>query len=232
MAPWKPPTGGFFLSAPDPKIARLKFRRGARARHDRRVQGGVRALRRERARSSRRSAGHGESTVTTLTSGCGLRNRASTTSCKHRARKSKRGVSKCGPFPDRHEARACRQYKSPRATSALPWVWLLEKPPSGGFFFYRFNSDPGSQFFSTGRQGGGEGLRRRIIATLDRNYLFSNLRTSAARSWPACMRSEKSEPESTSCTPIAMWRSRSSAVYRPPMPGNLPCLRQAAMTRR
>jgi len=62
------------------------------------------------------------------------------------------------------------------------------------------------------------------------SYFFSNPRISPARAVAACSSSEKSEPLRMSCTPMPMWRSRSSGVYMPPMPGNLPCLRQAAMT--
>jgi len=132
----------------------------------------------------RRSAGHGESTVTTPASG--ERETAS------------REFRNVGIFlTDTRPAPADNGNPlEPRPPSL--GCGSSKKPPSGGFFF----------------------------------YFFSKPRTSAARSRPACMRSEKSEPESTSCTPIAMWRSRSSAVYRPPMPGNLPCLRQAATTRR
>src|SRR4029079_6186735 len=36
--------------------------------------------------------------------------------------------------------------------------------------------------------------------------LPSKPRTSEARAWPACIRSEKSEPDRMSCTPILMWR--------------------------
>ena len=61
---------------------------------------------------------------------------------------------------------------------------------------------------------------------------FSKLLTSEARAVAAWMRSEKSEPLRMSCTPMAMWRSSSSGVYMPPMPGNLPCRRQAAITLR
>ena len=43
-------------------------------------------------------------------------------------------------------------------------------------------------------------------------YFFSNPLTNAARAVAACISSEKSEPLKMSCTPIAMWRSRSSAV--------------------
>jgi hypothetical protein len=61
-------------------------------------------------------------------------------------------------------------------------------------------------------------------------YFFSKPRIRPARAVAACIRSEKSEPLRMSCTPMPTCRSRSSGVYMPPMPGNLPCLRQAAMT--
>jgi hypothetical protein len=63
-----------------------------------------------------------------------------------------------------------------------------------------------------------------------RYFLPSKPRTRLARAVQACNRNEKSDPARTSRAPMPMKRSRSSGAYMPPMPGNLPCLRHAAIT--